>query len=198
MRKPLAALAAAALVLGVGGTATASAAPSSYDLCVNKKTGVPRFVNATKACLSVEKRVVVPNADELRIPVSGPGAQGPRGPQGARGETGPAGPVGPMGPRGFRGAPGRTGAQGEPGKNGQDGADGKNGGVVTLESITIDLSVYRIPGVGKLTCSGNTSTDPARPAFSTCAKGGAPSPAPTATPTPTSTPLPSTQPTQAP
>ncbi|MEV7013254.1 hypothetical protein [Streptosporangium sp. NPDC051022] len=176
MRKAAAALAAAALVLAVGGTATASAAgPDAYDVCVNKTSGVPRFVSSTKACKAAEKRVRLTNEDERERGIASQGPQGERGPQGLKGDVGPVGSQGPVGPRGPRGLPG---VKGEPGPAGKDGAPGKDG----VDGKGLDTFVLDLQGAQSL-CSWD-GTLKGYPRLK-CRLGV---PAPTASPAPSTTP----------
>ena len=93
--------------------------------CVNKKTGVIRYV-PKKKCAANEKT--------LSWKVSGPtGEEGPQGIQGARGlngeagATGTSGAKGDIGPAGAKGEPGSTDAIGAKGDTGATGATGAKG-----------------------------------------------------------------------
>lgn len=191
-------LAAAVLVVGLGGITSASAANSAsasgeVHACVHKKTRYMRLVNASTKCRTTEFKTSW--GGEGQSTVNGPGQQGetgPRGPQGERGLTGAHGPVGPKGepgPRGPQGERGPAGPTGAPGKDGVDGKDGKD--ATGIKWQTFDLKIFGIPGVkGQITCQ-NVSKDPAVLEWDNCKKGAPPAPSPTPTTTKTATPTPS-------
>lgn len=105
-----------------------SATTGTQQACVKTdkpRKGMLRIVQADKACLPNERRIV------LNTFVS-PGATGPAGPPGTPGATGQAGPLGPpgvTGQSGVTGPPGPTGATGQQGLTGQQGATGPTGDV---------------------------------------------------------------------
>jgi hypothetical protein len=184
-------LAAAVLVVGLGGITSASAADSAstsgeVHACVNKQTRYARIVNATAKCRTTEFRVRWGQTTQTQEGIASAGPQGERGPAGAQGPQGPKGDPGAQGPRGFQG---KTGPQGPKGVDGKDGKDASE-----LKYLTLDLKALGIPGGKTYTC-GDVDPNPAVFKIGNCKQGSAPSPSPSPTPTPTPTGNPTPKPT---
>jgi len=120
----------AVLVAGVmfaGGVAEA-ASPSAQKVCVNRATGVMRFLRQTgkQTCEKSEVRLIWNQA----------GVAGTTGVTGATGVTGVAGATGVTGVAGATGATGVAGATGATGATGPAGTNGTNATVaITQQSI---------------------------------------------------------------
>jgi len=114
LRKSSVAVAAGALVLSVGGTATAAALLGSRDI----KNDSLRSVDVRNETLrgvdvrnhSLRLRELTRSAHQQLQGEDG--ATGPAGPQGPAGREGPQGPAGPEGPQGPTGPEGPAGPQG--------------------------------------------------------------------------------------
>jgi hypothetical protein len=89
-----------------------AASPSTQKVCVNKATGVMRYLRKTdkQNCLKSEVRLLWNQAGVA-------GSTGSTGATGATGATGPAGPAGATGPAGPAGATGPAGPAGANGTN---------------------------------------------------------------------------------
>lgn len=169
----------AAAMLGTTAASATVTADGEIYAC-KTRAGYFRQVNMTTKCKPGEKKVswnqsgpmgpMGPTGQAGQDGANGKdGAAGPQGPKGDKGLTGNVGPAGLKGDAGPTGPKGEDGTDGKNGADGADGKDGKDGGVVVLQSITLTL-----PGVGKVTCYNNTSTNPAKPAMSKCDKGSGP------------------------
>ncbi|SEN70144.1 collagen-like protein [Nonomuraea pusilla] len=127
----------AASLLAVGGVATASAAGSEVNACVNKKTRYVRIVNPGAACRKTEESVTIGGGGTETAVTAGPkGDRGAQGPQGPKGETGPQGPQGLKGATGPQGPKGDTGPQGPAGPQGPQGEPGDAGRLITYVNNT--------------------------------------------------------------
>lgn len=126
LRRPLAALAAAALLSG-GALSGASAAPSpavasaklTKQLRVLPKQA--KQLQTQMRAFSVQMAALAGRVGTLEskfVKAVGAGGVGPEGPAGARGASGPVGPSGPQGPAGPKGNTGDTGPQGSTGARG--------------------------------------------------------------------------------
>ena len=116
------------------------AAPTVLEACVNKRTGVPRFVTSRAACSMTAESFVEWN---IKGPVGATGAQGPAGvagPRGLPGLTGPAGPAGARGLAGAQGIEGPKGAAGATGPVGPKGATGAQGLPGTVNPIPANIT----------------------------------------------------------
>jgi hypothetical protein len=115
---PLFLVAVLALVLGLGGTATAAKLIGSKDVKNNSLTGAD-VKNGSIGAKDLSKAAKL----ELRgaAGTAASGAAGSTGAAGATGSVGPVGPQGPAGPKGDQGAPGAQGATGEKGEKGDIG-----------------------------------------------------------------------------
>lgn len=138
-------LAAAAVALGVTGTAVAANAytddAGGYSGCVNTASGALRVVGPDADCRENETAITWNEAGQ-------PGVQGPQGIQGPQGDVGPQGPAGPAG---ATGAPGPAGAQGPAGpSNAYTQRHGMTGGVPAHPTVEISSSAYG-PTLAKLT-----------------------------------------------
>jgi hypothetical protein len=134
LRRP-ALIAAAAIVLGVGGTTVAladagSPAPPVYQGCLNHATGLLYNMKVNPAtaptCLQGDTSVTW-NQTGPQGPAGPQGAAGPQGPVGLPGPLGLPGAAGPQGPKGDTGATGDTGPQGPKGDTGATGDTGPQG-----------------------------------------------------------------------
>jgi len=99
------------LLMSVGAPTVAHAAsPSAQKVCVNKATGVMRYLRKAgkQTCEKSEVRLIWNRAGVA-------GSTGATGPAGSTGATGPAGPTGATGPAGPTGATGGAGAAGAAG-----------------------------------------------------------------------------------
>ncbi len=112
-----------ALVLALGGSAYAVAAPSSSSgirVCIQSKTGVLRVAGSSGHCPGGERSFVA-------------GLSGVRGPRGPRGRTGSRGPSGFSGAIGVTGPKGNAGVTGGLGPTGNTGSTGPIGPPVYAE-----------------------------------------------------------------
>jgi len=138
-RRLVTALATAIAVVGAGGLAAASTAPSSssgvIDACVGNGNGNLRLADGPGDCKRNETAIswnaAGPQGDPGPAGPAGPagadGAAGPAGPAGPEGPAGPAGPAGPSGPTGATGATGPAGPAGPTGATGPAGPSGPSG-----------------------------------------------------------------------
>src|ERR1700728_366618 len=100
-----------ALVLALGGSAYAVAAPSSSSgvrVCVQSKTGVLRAAGPSGRCPGGERSFVA-GLSGVRGPRGFRGRSGSRGPKGLSGAIGGIGPSGNVGATGGLGLTGNTG-----------------------------------------------------------------------------------------
>jgi len=97
----------------VNGMADANVAPAPRAVCVDKATGVMRYLlkRGKQKCFGHEVRLVW-NQAGVAGPAGATGAAGVAGPAGATGATGAAGATGPAGATGAAGATGTTGSGG--------------------------------------------------------------------------------------
>lgn len=105
-------LASIALVVALGGTATAAGV--SYVTSKQIRNGTIQLADISKrakAKLRGRRGPAGPRGP-VGSPASSQGLQGPEGPAGPTGPTGPAGPQGPTGPAGAQGPSGSAGADG--------------------------------------------------------------------------------------
>jgi hypothetical protein len=126
--RPLAAVAALALLLGVsaadgGGAAYAKPAPVTPKLAKQLKV-LPKQAKQLQTqmrAFAVQMSALASRVDTLEdrfAKAVGAGGVGPEGPAGAPGAAGPTGPSGPQGPAGPKGNTGDTGPQGATGARG--------------------------------------------------------------------------------
>lgn len=109
----------------IHGIALAQTQSPDVQLCVNRITGVTRYVRAPENCRFFENTLTI-----IQGGLPGPqGPVGPEGPIGPAGSQGPVGPMGPQGPTGLAGAAGPQGPQGPQGLPGPRGTDGAQGPV---------------------------------------------------------------------
>ncbi len=207
--RPVSLAAAAVLLVGIAGTAAASASVAApgdvITACVNSKSRYMRMVNTSAKCKTGEFKTQWggQTSGSQGVVTSGPqGNRGPAGPQGPRGETGPQGPIGktgPQGPAGPKGEPGKDGAPGAPGAPGAQGPAGPagaDGGFPPVYAYKVGpiwttctlLPGYLIPAydckVTKAPAKGNPKAAPESEAK--------PSTTPTTSPATTQAPVPAT------
>lgn len=110
---PVAAVAAAGLLLVVAGVVMASGSSSPAKVCVASKAGKPVLSPGNGVC---KKGYTL-----TKVSVGATGLAGATGPAGAQGPQGPASPQGPAGDNGMNGTNGATGATGATGETGDAG-----------------------------------------------------------------------------
>ncbi|GII00088.1 collagen-like protein [Planobispora takensis] len=212
--KPVYLAAAAVLLVGVAGTATASAqvaAPGDVvTACVHKKTRYMRLVNATASCRTTEFKTSWGGQSQQGVATAGPqGERGPAGPAGPKGDTGQQGPQGFRGPQGKQGVPGPkgdTGPAGPAGKDGKDGAPGPKGETgpagpkgetgpagpagpagkdgSPVKYFVFDLAAFGIPGLKGTVTCEDGDPSPQVFRMANCRKGGVPAVSSQGTPSP--------------
>jgi hypothetical protein len=141
-------IAAIALFIVIGGTATAASG------LINGKKIKPGTVTAKQIKnKTITTAKLAPST--VKSLEGAPGETGPAGPKGAPGETGPAGTAGATGATGPAGAKGATGPAGTPGATGADGIvapeyaettefDLPYGDYPTVLSLNVDPGAYMI------------------------------------------------------
>jgi hypothetical protein len=125
-------LASIALIVALGGTATAAGVPKVTSKQI--KNGTIQLVDLSKRAKKQMRGRRGPAGPPGPVGPAGsasgqglPGPEGPVGPAGAGGPAGPAGATGPTGPTGPAGATGATGAAGATGPQGPPGPAGATG-----------------------------------------------------------------------
>lgn len=134
-----------AVLCMVAASSQAASTPTGVSFCVKKRDprkGTIRVVDASTACRSSERAVVLASGDSVealealvgKVGEKGPlgekgteGKQGSEGKQGPEGDKGPTGDKGPQGDQGLEGKEGPEGKQGPEGKEGKEGPQGKQG-----------------------------------------------------------------------
>ncbi len=127
------AVVASFLLLSVGVPTVAHAAsPSTQNVCVNKVTGVLRYLRQTgrQTCQKSEVRLIWNRA----------GVAGATGPAGVTGPAGPAGPVGVTGPAGATGPAGPAGTNATIAITQESVCDGNDAGTVADELCKIGMT----------------------------------------------------------
>ena len=142
--------AAAGLILGLVGTATAVAShspPAPYKAC-----------SSTKSVLSVETHGRCPPGTVL-VTVGAKGMTGTTGKTGATGATGASGATGAVGPVGATGASGATGAVGPTGATGALGATGAVGPTGATGALGATGAVGPVGATGATGAQGPAGTN---------------------------------------